>query len=307
VRIDNPEQYQEIVDAEWEIIEKKLNNIVATGCKIILSRLAIGDLATQYFADRDIFCAGRVEEADMDRVAAATGGRIITSVNDIDATVVGTCGLFEERQIGSERFNLFTRCPLSKTVSIILRGGAKQFLEEADRSLHDSIMIVRRAVKFSTIVAGGGATEMELSRYLKAHSKTIKGKAQLIIAAYAKALEVIPRQLAENAGFDSTDILNRLRNKHSTDIEGGLWFGVDIDNETICSTYDRFVWEPSLVKINAITAATEAANLILSVDETVKAPQSEQAKKEDFGPPGKVTTRPMLPGRGGMSRRGGRR
>jgi len=282
---------------------------VSTGCKIILSRLAIGDLATQYFADRDIFCAGRVQEADLDRVAKATGGRIITSTNDIEAIVTGSCGLFEEVQIGASRYNIFTECPQTKTTTLILRGGAQQFLDEADRSLHDSIMIVRRALKFSTVVAGGGAVEMELSRYLKSYSKGIKGKTQLIMAAYAKELEIIPRQLAENAGFDSTDILNKLRNVHSTSANG-MWFGVDIENESICNTFERFVWEPTLVKINALTAATEAANLILSVDETVTNPQSEQAKKEDFGPAGKATVRPMgMPGRGrgGMSRRGGRR
>jgi len=209
-------EYQAIVDAEWKIIYEKLEKIVATGAKIVLSRLPIGDLATQYFADRDIFCAGRVLNEDLGRVIKAVGGQVQSSVNDIKPEHLGTCEFFEERQIGGERFNLFQGCPNAKTCTLILRGGAEQFIEEVERSLHDAIMVVRRAIKSKTIVAGGGATEMELSRYLREYSRTIEGKQQLIIAAFAKALEVIPRQIADNAGFDATDILNKLRQKHAT-------------------------------------------------------------------------------------------
>jgi len=274
VRVEKVKEYQAIVDAEWKIIYDKLEKIVATGAKIVLSRLPIGDLATQYFADRDIFCAGRVLNEDLSRVIKAVGGQVQSSVNDIKPEHLGTCESFEERQIGGERFNIFQGCPNTKTCTLILRGGAEQFIEEVERSLHDAIMVVRRAIKSKTIVAGGGATEMELSRYLREYSRTIEGKQQLIIAAFAKALEVIPRQIADNAGFDATDILNKLRQKHSTD--GNQWFGVDINSESISNNYDNFVWEPALVKINILSASTEAANLILSVDETVRNPQSEK-------------------------------
>ncbi|ORX85915.1 hypothetical protein BCR32DRAFT_275873 [Anaeromyces robustus] len=274
VRVEKVKEYQAIVDAEWKIIYDKLEKIVATGAKIVLSRLPIGDLATQYFADRDIFCAGRVLNEDLGRVIKAVGGQVQSSVNDIKPEHLGTCDYFEERQIGGERFNIFQGCPNAKTCTLILRGGAEQFIEEVERSLHDAIMVVRRAIKSKTIVAGGGATEMELSRYLREYSRTIEGKQQLIIAAFAKALEVIPRQIADNAGFDATDILNKLRQKHATD--GNQWYGVDINSESISNNYDNFVWEPALVKINILSASTEAANLILSVDETVRNPQSEK-------------------------------
>jgi T-complex protein 1 subunit eta len=274
VRVEKVKEYQAIVDAEWKIIYDKLEKIVATGAKIVLSRLPIGDLATQYFADRDIFCAGRVLNEDLSRVIKAVGGQVQSSVNDIKPEHLGTCESFEERQIGGERFNIFQGCPNTKTCTLILRGGAEQFIEEVERSLHDAIMVVRRAIKSKTIVAGGGATEMELSRYLREYSRTIEGKQQLIIASFAKALEVIPRQIADNAGFDATDILNKLRQKHATD--GNQWYGVDINSESISNNYDNFVWEPALVKINILSASTEAANLILSVDETVRNPQSEK-------------------------------
>ncbi|KAI8816147.1 chaperonin Cpn60/TCP-1 family [Fimicolochytrium jonesii] len=273
VRIEEVKEYQAIVDAEWSIIYDKLEKIVATGAKVVLSKLPIGDLATQYFADRDIFCAGRVANDDLMRTVKAVGGTVQTSVNDIKPEHLGTCATFEERQIGGERYNLFRGCTAARTCTLVLRGGADQFIAEVERSLHDAIMIVRRAIKNKAIVAGGGATEMELSKYLREYSRTIEGKQQMVIAAFAKALEVIPRQLADNAGFDATDILNKLRQKHA---QGGTWFGVDMETEDIADNFEGFVWEPALVKTNMLSAATEAACLILSVDETVKNPQSEQ-------------------------------
>lgn len=201
----------------------------------------------------------------------ACGGSIQTSVNALSADVLGCCQVFEETQIGGERYNFFTGCPKAKTCTIILRGGAEQFMEETERSLHDAIMIVRRAIKNDSVVAGGGAIEMELSKYLRDYSRTIPGKQQLLIGAYAKALEIIPRQLCDNAGFDATNILNKLRARHA---QGGMWYGVDIHNEDIADNFEAFVWEPAMVRINALTAASEAACLIVSVDETIKNPRS---------------------------------
>lgn len=274
IRISKPEEYQQIVDAEWKIIYEKLDKIVASGAQVVLSRLPIGDLATQYFADHKIFCAGRVEEADMARTRLATGAEIQTTVHGLSQDVLGTCGKFEEVQIGSERWNIFSECPSAKTATIILRGGAHQFLEEAERSLHDAIMIVRRAQKTERVVGGGGAIDLEISKALKAYSRTVSGAEQSVISAFGKAFEVIPRCLAINSGADATNVLNELRTAHTK--EDGVWMGVDCYN---CSTIDAmkaYIWEPAIVKRNAIASATEAACLILSIDETVKNPQSEQ-------------------------------
>ncbi|XP_051893490.1 T-complex protein 1 subunit eta [Pristis pectinata] len=271
IRVDNVEDYQAIVDAEWNILYDKLEKIYQSGAKVVLSKLPIGDVATQYFADRDLFCAGRVPEEDLKRTMMACGGSIQTSVNAMTDDVLGQCEQFEEVQVGSERYNFFTGCPKAKTCTIILRGGSEQFMDETERSLHDAIMIVRRAIKNDSVVAGGGAIEMEVSKYLRDYSRTIPGKPQLLIGAYAKALEVIPRQLCDNAGFDATNILNKLRAKHA---QGGTWYGVDVNNEDIADNFEACVWEPAVVRINALTAASEAACLILSVDETIKNPRS---------------------------------
>merc|ERR1712110_974619 len=293
VRVDNVEEYQKIVDAEWNILYDKLDKIHQSGAKVVLSKLPIGDVATQYFADRGMFCAGRVLEEDLSRTMKACGGSIQTTVNDLNDDTLGYCTLFEEKQVGGERFNFFTGVPKSKTCTIILRGGAEQFMEETERSLHDAIMIVRRAIKNDAVVAGGGAIEMELSKYLRDHSRSIAGKEQLIFAAMAKAFEVIPRQLCDNAGFDATNILNKLRQKHA---QGNNWYGVDIMAEDVADNFEACVWEPAIVKINAITAAAEAACLILSVDETVKNPRSGQGQPQGGGMPpmGRGRGRPMM-------------
>ncbi|KAN0015810.1 hypothetical protein ACTFIV_009642 [Dictyostelium citrinum] len=299
IRISDPTKYQSLVNAEWKLFFDKLEAIHASGVNVVLSKLAIGDLATQFFADKNMFCAGRVPDDDIRRVCRATGAAIQNTTSNIIPDVIGTCDLFEEVQVGGQRYNLFTGCKMTQTATIILRGGGEQFIDEAERSLHDSIMIVRRARKHRSVVAGGGAIEMEVSKYLRDYSLSIEGKKQLLINAFAKALEVIPRQIADNAGFDSTDILNQLRQKHA---QGEKWFGVDIVNEGICDTYESAIWEPSLVKLNSIVAATEATCLILSVDETV---QNNQAEKAQAGPQINNQTRQALSrGRGVQAMRG---
>lgn len=172
---------------------------------------------------------------------------------------------------------MFTKCPSTKSVTIVLRGGAAQYIEEAERSLNDAIMIVLRAIKARAIVVGGGAIEMELSRHMREKLIEVKGKHQLVMNGYAKALEIIPKQLADNSGMDATDVLNSLRQKHSIAGPENMWVGVNVLEGTVENLFDKFVWEPELVRINVLQAATEAACTILSVDRTIRNPASEQA------------------------------
>ena len=276
LRITNPDDFQSFVDAEWKLIIQKLDNILNAGANVVLSRLPIGDLATQYFADRNVFCAGRIPAEDLLRVSKATGAQMLQTCNDIDQKALGTCGEFEEKQIGAERFNIFGSCPNAKTATIVLRGGAEQFIEEAERSINDALMVVRRATKATSIVPGGGAIEMELSKHVRRKGMEIKGKEQFVVIGFAKALEVIPRTLAQNSALDSVEIVNKLREKHSSDNEEAF-FGVNCFDGGIIDTYLNFVWEPTLLKENILNAATEAACSVISVDQTVKNPKSEQA------------------------------
>ncbi|KAI8689144.1 T-complex protein 1 subunit eta [Fusarium keratoplasticum] len=299
VRVEQVSEYQAIVDAEWQIIYKKLDSVYQTGAKIVLSKLPIGDLATQFFADRDVFCAGRVASEDMERIIQATGAVLQSTCSDILPEHLGSCGKFEERQIGGERFNFFEDCSEAKTCTLVLRGGAEQFIAEVERSLHDAIMIVKRAILNRNIVGGGGACEMEVSSYLSHHADHVRDKRQAVIKSFAKALEIIPRQLCDNAGFDATDILNKLRVEHH---KGNIWAGVDFQHEGVANMMDSFVWEPALVKINALQAATEASCLILSVDETIRNEESAKPQAPGALPPGAAQR--ALRGRGrGMPRR----
>lgn len=210
-----------------------------------------------------------------------------TTVQGLSNDVLGTCGKFEEVQLGNERYNMFTECAKTKTSTLVLRGGAAQYLEETQRSLNDAIMIVRRAVKSHAVVAGGGAIEMELSRYLRQYLKGVEGKEQIVINDFAKALETIPRTLAENSGMDSTEILTLLRQHHAqVDKDGkpeNMWYGVNVLEGKVDDLYKKFVWEPEQVRLNVLQAATEAACAILSVDQTIKNPKSEQAQAEAAG------------------------
>jgi T-complex protein 1 subunit eta len=224
-------------------------------------------------------------------------------VQGLTEDVLGTCGKFEETQLGNERYNMFTECAKTRTSTLILRGGASQYLAETARSLNDAIMIVRRAVKSHAVVAGGGAIEMELSRYLREYLKGIGGKTQLVINDFAKALETIPRTLAENSGMDSTDVLNKLRQRHATEGEAGRWVGVNVLEGTVDDLYEKFVWEPEQVRLCVLQAATEAACAILAVDQTIRNPKSEQQQAEAAGrldgskPPPKMGRGARMPGK----------
>lgn len=168
----------------------------------------------------------------------------------------------------SYRYNIFKDCPSTKTVTIIIRGGADQLMEEVDRSLHDAIMVVRRLYrKDCSVVAGGGAIEMELSHHLRQRSHEISGKEQTIMTALAKAFEIVPRQLCHNAGLNATALLSELREKHA---HGQLWYGVDVFEGCVVDNFEKCVWEPAFSKKNSITAAIEAATVVLSIDETIK-------------------------------------
>lgn len=163
-----------------------------------------------------MFCAGRVKLEDLQRLAKASNAVIQTTCNGLTKEILGTCEKFEEKQIGSERWNFFHQPP-NKTSTIILRGGSQQYTAEAERSLNDAIQVIKRVTKTKEIVAGGGAIEMQVSKYIREQSRSIEGKEQLVVLAFAKALETIPKTLAENAGLDSIEILNKLRKLHNED------------------------------------------------------------------------------------------
>lgn len=282
VRLDDPGRFRDVVDAEFRLIYAKLRNVVEAGATVVLSSRSVGDLATQFFADHRVFCAGRVTDADLSRVVRCTGARPLSTVSDVDeiSAALGTrCGLFEERQVGNDRFNFFTdeegeNDGCGGACTFILRGGADQFIDETERSLHDAICVVRRALRNPTFVAGGGSLEMALSALLLRRAKTIAGATQTVFEAVATALEAIPRNLCENAGFDALDVVTTLRTEHTRALRASpfrpCWLGVDIHRDRrVLDCMAAGVWEPALVRVNALQAAFEAAAVVLSVDQTL--------------------------------------
>mmetsp|Transcript_3228 Transcript_3228/g.4893 ORF Transcript_3228/g.4893 Transcript_3228/m.4893 type:complete len:630 (-) Transcript_3228:55-1944(-) len=312
VRIDNPSDYTDIVQAEWDVIYEKLDLCIASGVNIVLSELPIGDLGTQYFCDAGLFCAGRVPSEDLTRIAMATGAVLQTTCRGLTADVLGTCEVFEEVSLGEERLNLMRKCPNPLVSTIVLRGGSEQFIAESERSLHDALMVVRRLLLSTPqVVAGAGSIEALVSAQMKRWALTkAAGKEQLIMEAYAKALEVIPRQLCHNAGLDATLVMAQLRQAHASTTgicnekevcelgdaaaSNNCWMGIDTNRDGICDAYEAGIWEPLQNKINSWMAATEAACLILSIDETIISPRSQDPALQQTG------QLPAMGGGGGM-------
>jgi T-complex protein 1 subunit eta len=261
-RVKTIKNYQAIIDAEWSLIYQKLDIISLLKANVVFSKLPIGDLATQYFAERGILCGGRISNDDMTRISKGTSAQCVTSISDINKYIIGKCNLIEERQIGNERFLILSGCK-TESVTIILRGPSDAFLEEAKRCLNDGIMVVKKTIKYRSIVAGAGAIEMRLSCKLRNYAGTLTGQDQLIISKYAQALEIIPKTICENAGLDFMRIISELRCAHNN---SNNWNGIDIEKGKICDSYKNYIWEPVIVKTNAIQAATEAACAIITID-----------------------------------------
>ncbi|NWR24924.1 TCPH protein, partial [Emberiza fucata] len=263
VRVNTVEDYQAIVDAEWNILYDKLDKIHKSGAKVVLSKLPIGDVATQYFADRDMFCAGRVPEEDLKRtmmVSCPALRRAFGNSGTPGWAFPSSCSLLSLLLTGllhghppCGRYNFFTGCPKAKTCTIILRGGAEQFMEETERSLHDAIMIVRRAIKVSLAPPA-------LLRSQSCCTPRTRTRPWL------RALH------REHIPWSHSRALPWLAQRGSG--SGGMWYGVDVTNEDIADNFQACVWEPAVVRINALTAASEAACLIVSVDETIRNPRS---------------------------------
>nr|UXY87775.1 T-complex protein1 eta SU [Cryptomonas curvata] len=261
-QINSVKSFQAIIDAEWSIIYEKLDKISQVKTNVIFSKLPIGDLATQYFAERGILCGGRVSSDDMTRISRGTSAQIVTSITDININTLGKCNLIEEKQIGNERFLILLGCKI-ESITIILRGASENLLEEAKRCLNDGMMVVKKTMKNQMIVGGGGAIEMRLSCRLRKYAETLSGQNQLIVSKYAQALEIIPKTICENAGLDFMRLVSELRFIH---YNSDNWSGINVETGKIFNSYDNYIWEPAIIKINSLQAATEAACTIITTD-----------------------------------------
>ena len=268
IRITSPEQMQAFLDQEQKMLKEMVEKVAATGANVVFCQKGIDDVAQHYLAKKGILACRRVKQSDMEALARATGGRIVSNLEDLSKEDLGYAKLVEEKKIAGEEVVFVTGCKDPKAVTILVRGSTEHVVDEVDRSIEDAIGAVASAVEVGKILPGAGAPEAELAKRLRKFAEKFSGREQLAIKAFADALEIVPRTLAENAGLDPIDILVQLRAAHE---QGKITYGINIFEGKIEDAFEYGVVEPLKVKRQAIISAAEAAEMILRIDDVIAA------------------------------------
>ena len=278
INIENPEQMKAFLEEEEHMLMDMVEKIAKTGAKVVICQKGIDDVAQHQLARKGIMAIRRVKASDMEKLAKATGAKLITNIDDISASDLGQAKLVEERKLGDDKWTFIEGCKNPRAVTILVRGGIDRIVDEAERSIHDALMVVKDVVEEPKIVAGGGAPEAETANELRKYAGKLSGREQLAVIGFAEALEAIPTALAENAGLDPIDTLVDLRSRHD---KGEKWAGVDVFSGKIHDMGKLDVYEPLSVKNQIIKSASEAAVMILKIDDVIAASKL----KEERGPP----------------------
>jgi thermosome len=273
IQITSPNQLQTYLDEEEKILKGMVEKVAASDCNVLFCQKGIDDVAQHYLAKKGILTARRVKKSDIEKLARATGGRIISNFSDITKDDLGFAGIVEEQKIAGEQMIFVRECKNPKSVSILIRGGTEHVVDEVERSLEDAIGSLISALEVGRVVAGGGAPEEAVSKGLREFAQSFSGREQLAILAFAEAMETIPRTLAENAGLDPIDILVEIRSAHD---EGKITYGVDVYTGKIVDMRAKGVIEPLKIKTQAIKSAAEAAEMILRIDDIISAGKLEK-------------------------------
>lgn len=296
IQISSPDQLENFLDQEEKMLKGMVEKIVDSGADVVFCQKGIDDIAQHYLAKKGIMAVRRVKSSDMEKLARATEGKIVTSLEDLDEQDLGYAGSIENRKVGGEDMMFVRECKRPKAVSILVKGGTEHVVDEAERSMKDALDALIATLKSGKVVAGGGAPEEEVSRKLGDFAQSQSGREQLAVNSFADALEIVPRTLAENAGLDPTDALVEMRSAHE---EGKATFGLDIDEGDTVDMKERGVIEPLRVKTQAIQSASEAAEMILRIDDVVSAGELGGGAPEEGGG-GPPMGGGMPPGGGGM-------
>jgi thermosome len=273
LNIQNPGQMKGFLDEEEKIMKNMVDQIASSGANVVICEKGIDDVAQHFMANKGILAVRRVKQSDMEKLAKATGGRILSNLEEIKSADLGHAKLVEERKVSDDKMTFVEDCKDPKAVSILVRGGTERVVDEAERAIHDALSVVRDVVIEPYVVAGGGAVEAELSKLLRARSQKLSGKEQLAIQAYADALEAIPLTLAENAGMDPINSLMEVRSKHQAK---QIWAGIDPIKGRVTDLSKLEVYEPLAVKVQALKSASEAACMILKIDDVIAASKSKE-------------------------------
>jgi len=295
INITHPDQLQAFLDEEERMVKGIVEKIVASGANVLFCQKGIDDIAQHYLAKAGIFAVRRVKKSDMEKLARATGGSLVSSIDAISKDELGKAGLVEERKVSGEEMTFVEQCKNPKAVSIIVRGGTEHVVDELERAIHDALRVVAVVVEDKKVVAGGGAPETELSLRLREYAASVGGRAQLAIEAFASALEIIPRTLAENAGLDPIDMLVEIRAAHE---KGKKTYGLNVYEGKIIDMKAAGVVEPLRVKTQAISSAAEAAIMILRIDDVIASSKSPEPAGGGMPPGGMGGMGGMPPGMG---------
>ncbi len=268
INISDPGQLKSFVEQEEGQLKEMVEKLDEVGADVVLCQKGIDDIAQHYLAKKGIYAVRRVSTSDMDKLARATGGNIVTSIDDIEESDLGNAGTVRQKNISGDSMTFVQDCPHAKSVSILMRGGTEHVVDEIERAMEDALGSVSTALRNGQVVGGGGATEVELARELRNYADSVGGREQLAINAFADSLEVIPRTLAENAGFDPIDTLVELRNQHEN---GEIWAGIDVTSGKSEKLFEKGVVEPKQTKTQAVQSASEAAEMILRIDDVISA------------------------------------
>jgi archaeal chaperonin len=280
LNITSPEQMQKFLSEEQRMLKSMVDSVVSSGANVVLCQKGIDDVAQHYLAKEGIIAVRRIKESDMAKLAKATGAKIITNTEQLSKDDIGHADLIEERNVENDKWVFIEGCKNPKSITILIRGGSQRVVDEAERSIHDALMVIKDVVEYPYVVVGGGAPEVIVSKKLREWSTSLASRQQLAVEKYADALESIPLALAENAGMSSVDAQAELRTKSHT--TGKPRFGVDVFKGKIVDLSSRDVYEPLSVKNQVINSGTEAACMILRIDDIISA----GAPKGGSTPPG---------------------
>ena len=304
INISNPQQMKSFLDEENRMLKTMVDKVIGSGATVVLCQKGIDDMAQHYLAKAGVLAVRRVKESDMAKLAKATGARIVTNLDDLFEKDLGTAELIQEKKIEEDKWVFIEGCKHPKSVTLLLRSGSQRVVDEVERSIHDSLMVVRDVMEIPSIVAGGGSPETFAATKLRNWGKSLEGREQLAGEKFADALESIPLALAENAVMDPIDTLTNLRSKQ---IKGEKWTGIDVMKAKVGNMQTSDIIEPLVVKQQIVSAASEAACMILRIDDVIATAKSAGPPPGAEGgmggmPPGMGG---MPPGMGGMPDMGG--
>ncbi len=266
IQIQDPAQFQAFLDEEERMIRKMVDKVSDNGANVLICGKGIDDLAQYLLAKKGIYAVRRVKDSDMVKISKATGAKLISYIEELSQEDLGQAGIVEERKFGDDRFTFITDCKNPKAVSILLRGGTEHVVDELDRAVHDSLSVVKGALEDGKITVGGGAAATEIAMALRSYAPSVGGRQQMAIESFAQSIEIIPKTLASNAGLDPIDIMLELRNQHK---KGKKHAGINVMKGKVDDMLKAEVIEPLRLGIQEIQSASEAATMILRIDDVI--------------------------------------